>query len=271
MMESQPYTHNTNGVRPVRSISRLLRALSSYCMALSAIAVMSAFTPLYCAPQETDKADRQIVLAQQFLQALQPEATHHDYLLRASKFGSFDSKWPSKSPLDTELLAPQPDGYCSNARASRGDTNPCEKLILTATFEFDIDGTLNHVRMGSVPSTVTRILNMRKVVGEHPDWSDSQISDALVHAGAKFGPSNHDALIHALPLEQLAPFIGPVTIKSAKFRFRHEQKPIPLAELYWDVDASSVLNNGSRVNWTFYFEPFGGTLTDLYRNPSDKP
>ena len=91
----------------------------------------------------------------------------------------------------------------------------------------------------------------------------------LKHAGAKFGPSERAAIIAAVPSKALEQFIGSVTVESAEFRLRQQQKPEPIAELYWVVEASSMMSNGEKANWEMGFDAFEGRLTNLSRSPDE--
>ena len=222
-------------------------------------------------PGTQDVYDRQIVFAQELLRSVYPELTHHGYLLQASKSGRLDAAWPSAAPLDVTLISDVGYETCMQRGGAGTSASVCKKEILSAAFEFDEDQTLKLARIGLLPSAKVKLNQVYKLVEAHPEWTDLQIAEALKRDGARFSPADKDSFVNWVQSRQLTPFTGKLAIESVEFRFRHLQDPRPLPELYWAVDASSVLSNGARVTWTAYFEPYGGSLTDLYRDsPKDK-
>jgi hypothetical protein len=68
-----------------------------------------------------------------------------------------------------------------------------------------------------------------------------------------------------MPIGALEPFIGRLRIESAEFFLRHKQSPRSLAELYWEIDGTSILPDGEEAHWSLILEPFAGRLLSLSR------
>jgi hypothetical protein len=217
--------------------------------------------------QEGRRAELQhIRTIQKFLRVLYPELMNHHYLMTVSTTGVFDSDWMGTPSFDVRIG--RDPAHWESVSATSGSLPPkvYEKPTLSASFEFDPDGLFRNVHASTWTQEVKNHA-MWKEVQANPEWSDKRVGQELEKAGAKFGPLERDAVIKAFPREALEPFIGAVTVESAEFRLRHQQKPKPLAEPYWVVVASSVTSSGVKVEWEMYFEPFEGRLTDLSRSP----
>ncbi len=86
-------------------------------------------------------------------------------------------------------------------------------------------------------------------------------------AGAKFGPNDRNALLTAVPVTALEPFIGRFQIQSSEFHLRHKQNPRSLAQLYWEVDGESVGQDAQKSHWLLILDPFAGRFQSLTRYP----
>lgn len=216
-------------------------------------------------PQDSDGASyRYIATVRKFLKAICPEAMGHLYLMTISMTGVFDQEWKGLPRLFVEI------GRNAGLRESGHEKPEPEDPFLLASFEFDPSGGLSTVHVGSPNGRLeVKTRQVCRSVDAHPEWSDERVATELKHSGAKFGPSERAAIIAALPSKALEPFIGSMTVESAEFRLRHQQKPEPIAELYWVVEASSIMSNGEKANWEMGFDAFEGRLTDLSRSPDE--
>jgi hypothetical protein len=91
-----------------------------------------------------------------------------------------------------------------NAKAGAAPTIFTEKVVLDALFGFDSNEILEdlHVHSSKVLFDA-KLDNLRQLVDAHRGWPDLQVGNALKKADAQFGPSDHDALVRALPRDAL--------------------------------------------------------------------
>lgn len=227
------------------------------------VAVFILLICLSAVAQETpqDQFDK-VTTAQGFLRALYPETRDKNYIMNIAASTQFDHNWTFLSDLDV-WIGP------SDRRS--GDTNPPghaywkKPEVLSAFFQFRTsDQFIDEVNIRFLPLE-SKLKAVRAQVNAHQQWSDQQVSTVLKKAGAAFGPNGEDALRKAVPIEALEPFIGKLHIESAEFFLRHKQSPRSLAELYWEVDGTSILPNGREVRWSLILEPFTGRLQSLSR------
>jgi len=212
-------------------------------------------------PREQQRLpDWQLVYAQDFLRALLPELQGHDYLLTGSKVNLFDAKWAPMAPLDVSVSTSRASNDCAWSTDAR-----CRSIVLTAQYVFHPNGTLSELHVDPAVPFQTADSRVHNEVEQHPGWTEHQIAVALEKAGARFDPEHRDAFVQELPLDRLEPFLGKLTVRSVTFEFRHIQKPTPLAELYWTVEAASTTPSGDLSNWVILFEPFNGHVMQIQR------
>jgi hypothetical protein len=231
--------------RPIRTVSGLLAV---------ALAIYLSVPGRAASPDE--KISEYQKIAGRFLRALYPEMTGKNYEMSISTAASFDLEWGGLPFFDVQILKPD----CTPSRDSQHLI-----VLLNASFEFGHDGLFSDVHALS-SSLEKKYRDMWTLVDAHPEWPDQRVASELAKAGAKFGPTQQDALIQAIPKRALEPVVGVVTVRSAEFRLRHEQTP-PVPELYWVIEASAITSAGAKTEWELHFEPFSGKLTDLYRVP----
>ena len=216
-------------------------------------------------PQEQRSPDWQLVYAQDFLRALLPELQGHHYVLTTSKQTLLDANWAPMAPLDLTVSTFRDSKECLWARESPDTYPQCVKIVLGASYVFHPDGTLSELHINPEKRLKAADSRVHIEVEQHPEWTEHQIAVALQKAGARFDPEHRDAFVQGLPLDRLEPFLGKLTVSSVKFEFRHIQKPTPLAELYWTVEATSTTPSGDPSNWVILFEPFSGEVTQVER------
>ena len=196
-----------------------------------------------------------VTTAQRFLRALYPEVNGKNYIMYVDSSNLFDSDWASLRDLDVSVGPSDPrsgSGYWQKPEA------------LGALFEFRNNDQLNNVYI-HFASLQSKSKLLCTQINAHQKWSDQQVIAAMKRAGVKFGPDEEDALRREVPIDALEPFIGRLQIQSAEFFLRHKQSPRSLAELYWEVDGTSVLPNGKDARWSLTLEPFAGRLLSLSR------
>jgi hypothetical protein len=106
---------------------------------------------------------------------------------------------------------------------------------------------------------------LHDLVASHPEWSNTQIANALKQAGARFGPDDKEAFVKSLPLNKAERFLGKIKITSVEFDYprRDQNGRFTLINLSWIVQAEAELPDGTHPTYTIVFEPFEGKLTDL--------
>ena len=227
------------------------------------VGVLILLICLSAVAQETpqDQFDK-VATAQRFLRALYPETRDKNYIMNIAASTQFDYNWAFLSDLDV-WIGP------SDRRS--GDTNPPghaywkKPQVLSALFQFRTsDQFVDQVSIQFVPLE-SKLEAVRAQVDTHQQWSDREVIAVLERAGAKFGPNNENALRKEVPIDAIEPFIGKFRIESAEFSLRHKQAPRSLAELYWEVDGTSILPNGRAARWSLVLEPFAGRLQSLTR------
>jgi len=109
-------------------------------------------------------------------------------------------------------------------------------------------------------------LALTKLVEEHPGWSDAQMTDALLAAGAKFGPSQKEALLARFPLKELESILGKIEMGPAHFTFRGNSEPPFYAVMNWSLRFRAT-KDGKRDEYTVSVEPFEGKVVTFGRRP----
>lgn len=209
-----------------------------------------------------------ISVAQKLLRALYPEIAEKNYVMSVASYGTFDRDWTYMPPFEVDVGSAEKGHIDLVGGRYRKPAQMVErKSTLAASFEFEPDGFLAdfHVRSDTVTFS-SKSDEMRARVDAHPGWSDQQVTVAMEEAGARFGPTQHDAVLKTVPVKTLEPFIGALQIDSAEFRLRHRQPPQAIAELYWAVLGRSQIASGRQFQWDLIIEPFHGRLVRLSRS-----
>ena len=105
-----------------------------------------------------------------------------------------------------------------------------------------------------------------KLVDEHPEWSEAQMTAALSTAGAKFGPNQKEDLLARFPLKELEPILGKIEMGPAEFTFRGNTEPPHYAVMDWSIRFRAS-KNGKSDEYTMSVEPFGGKVVSFGRRP----
>jgi len=109
---------------------------------------------------------------------------------------------------------------------------------------------------------------LTRLVDEHPEWSDAQMTDALSAAGAKFGPNQEETLLARLPLKELESILGKIEMSPAKFTFRGNSEP-PFYAVMDCLIRFHATKSGRHDEYTMSVEPFGGKVVTFGRRPLD--
>jgi hypothetical protein len=109
---------------------------------------------------------------------------------------------------------------------------------------------------------------LTKLVDEHPEWSDLQMTDALSQAGAKFGPDQKEALLARFPVKELEPILGKIEMDVTQFEFRGNVNAPYYAVMNGLIRFRSK-SDGKRDGYAVSLEPFDGRVIAFGRRPID--
>ena len=160
---------------------------------------------------------------------------------------------------------------CRQERDGEGNPRLCEKLLLYAHFIFapgHKDKELAQVEI-SDPAAEARQESLGELVRRRPQWSDTQVVRAFKEAGGKYGPEDKDQLASALPLAQLGPYIGDLTLKKAEWVLHRPQDPSRrvLEEVglfcFWRVYGTARLPSGASRYYELVVDAFDSRLSSL--------
>jgi hypothetical protein len=202
-----------------------------------------------------EKADP-VRTAQSIIVTFFPELLTAKSQMRIVASGPFALQWSSQLLFVFFGIQIQPDG---NAFSTGSRTvEDLGDVPLEATFSF-ADGTaLDSVHFHGQANKYREYHTFRRLVNDHPEWSDDDVVRRLDEAGAQFGSSTKDAFVNSLPpraqIEAL--FGGNVLFQHADFTVRGVE-PLRSADLTWEVRWSVVRGNTVR-DYLAIFEPFSG-------------
>ncbi len=111
-----------------------------------------------------------------------------------------------------------------------------------------------------------KLLDAEEEVRRHLQWTNEQIADYLRTLGAKYGPWNKDELVKKIPLDQLTPFLGKLTLVSVQFVNVVPQGNVgggPHAILLWKAVVSTHDPQVGEIQFALHFEPFEGKLHSI--------
>jgi hypothetical protein len=114
-----------------------------------------------------------------------------------------------------------------------------------------------------------KVEQLSKLVAAHEGWSEAQLVEALEASGAKFRPSQKEAIVRALPLSELEPLLGQIRLESVTFETRSNSVP-PLPLLDWGVKFTAT--RASTVDHCILLlEPFDGRVSALHCDVRNAP
>jgi hypothetical protein len=99
-------------------------------------------------------------------------------------------------------------------------------------------------------------------VGEHPEWSNTDIASVLAKAGARYGPDHATEFAKMLNVGRFEGALGKILKTRTQFSGpREEGRPaLPLA---WIVHVETAGTHGNRNCYSLEFEPINGRLQSL--------
>ena len=105
---------------------------------------------------------------------------------------------------------------------------------------------------------------LTKIIDEHPDWTEAQMTDALSAAGAKFGPNQKEALLARFPFTELESILGKIEMGATQFTFRGNTEPPFYAVMNWSIRFRAT-KDGRIDEYAVSAEPFDGKVVSFGR------
>ena len=136
---------------------------------------------------------------------------------------------------------------------------------LHAKFRFRTDDLLSDWHEDAFPA---KVLEARKLVNEHLDWTEKDIDRALLNSGVRFLSKDKQQLMNSLPLRVLDKLFGQVRVTKLEFWYRDHDTP-PNAILTWHVEFAVLRDGKPHHSYVMALDPFSGKpiLIQLDRSP----
>jgi hypothetical protein len=139
--------------------------------------------------------------------------------------------------------------------------------LLGALFEVNQSRQIEQVMIHGEWTSSEEWEKIVNVVNAHPGWSDARAVQALMKAGAKYGPDQKKALLNKMPTAGLSELLGVnLSLQSLVFSATNGGRLGSFALLEWIASFEGHVN-GQTIKYAANFEPFGGRLTFLLRVP----
>jgi len=192
----------------------------------------------------------------QLMRALYPELQDKDVTVQVGALQPFEADGPPAvfNIWISEVRPTEPVKTSPNLSSAERVGH------LSVHFEFDPrDNRIDHIFSSGSFLNGEKQEALAKLVDEHPDWDEAKMTDALLAAGAKFGPNQKQSLLAQLPTKRLEPLIGRIEVQSVQFQFRQNNEPPRYASLEWTIHfrATTV---GESDEYFMSLEPFGGKV-----------
>jgi hypothetical protein len=196
-----------------------------------------------------------------------PELFHKGWYLEVNSFQPIDSDWKQVYETTFKVTDGAPVAGNPTISLSTGRALPAEAEVkLNGYFQVDRENEIENFWVwGDQIINSGKNEEVRMQVESHPDWSESDAFRALKDAGALYyGPSEKEALLKMVRLQEFDRFLGHVTIRSATFNgFANPNHAGNYALLFWTIEVETSLANGARRNYALAFEPFNGRLIGI--------
>lgn len=149
---------------------------------------------------------------------------------------------------------------------------PCKSPVLKVHFLFEYVGNDKELIDAYLtgPAARGREETFGELVRGHRQWSVAQVIQALKDAGAMYGPDKKEQVISALPLTELAPYVGELKVESARFNVIRPSAWMDKAlgdsgVCMWIVAVTATVPSGNRYRYYFFVEPFGGKVISIWK------
>jgi hypothetical protein len=204
----------------------------------------------------SDKFYREAV---RLMRALYPELTGRGVMLDflSRPYLDFDS-FPTTFDLAVSETPPSPPPLGTHEESDADRVGHLE-----VRFQFDARDHRFVYMFASGSLVATERLNaLNKLVGEHPEWNDAQLTDAVSSAGAIFRPNQKEKILAKFPASELEPILGKIHIVSAELDFRGNKEPPFDPIMHWTVYFRAA-SKGRNDGYFAWIEPFSGRVVAL--------
>ncbi|MGA7909472.1 MAG: hypothetical protein WCA16_18845 [Candidatus Sulfotelmatobacter sp.] len=209
-----------------------------------------------------DAGDDYFVRAKAFLRAIYPELKSKN--LRVTVFD--DASFASEGGLTTFSIGLEE--RIQDRLSNKESLRPCVSAFFS--FPNSSDDRIFKLAVSGPFVNESKTEGVRQLIDSHPEWSDSQVIQALEEKQPQYGPGSKEALLETVPLRALEPFLGKVRVLSTEFELRsHAQleEKLPSAELQWVIHVEGRMPGRKPLMYYLAVEPFGGKLVLLGRTP----
>jgi hypothetical protein len=168
--------------------------------------------------------------------------------------GNISFKVTDMSPGDEQYVA-------GNEKRPGGVRTP--QILIDGIFSFDQFGALQQVFIHSDSLTSEQKNEaLRTLANSHSEWTNAQAIQALMQAGAKYGPLIKDAFLKSLPVGGIGDALGgQLAVESADFETLSRVREGDFATFHWTVVFRIQKSSDKTVEYKAVFEPFEGRLT----------
>jgi hypothetical protein len=133
----------------------------------------------------------------------------------------------------------------------------------------ELNGTrIESIDLSGMRTNARQIRELTARAQSHPEWTDSDIAQALNRIGAKYGPDKREKFVQETPIEQLAAILGRVEKRDVTFRWRQGAPELGSHDILsptWMAQLELRDEAGERLCYTMFFEPIGGSFRALFR------
>lgn len=239
---------------------------------LLCLAGVSAFR----APHEADAtpvAGKYVAQARDLLRTLHPELNDKGYALSLATPIDYDHPDESSQYFELnvgdrfkDIILGYVGGYYQGEKPKDFNPGPIHpKQYLTGIFTYQ-GGQLRSLDLsGSAVGDHDAMLALREQIRlREPAMTAAKANPILKQAGAQYGLEDKQAFVAALPIAKLEPFLGKLSITSAKFEGTDADDDDVSASSWPDWTVFTKAQQGEhQVTIRMLFEPFKGDLIGL--------
>jgi len=229
-----------------------------------------------CSASASEPQQSSITLVRDVLVASYPELLGGQHELHVHIEGPLDYSWRKISGFhfEVKLYNAHLEKYLNpphDAKTGKRFPVPENRTLLQGTAYFpEGDTRLKDVSFVGEAAKTPENDSMHRLVQSHPEWSDAEANQALKQAGARYGTEDKQEFLKRLPLKQLEPVLGKLTLVSANFHVFNNPEHLGDPSLEWWVNVSVLLPDGTRGSYALFFEPFEGKLIEILRPRSSE-
>jgi len=200
-----------------------------------------------------------LVITQRLLAAAFPDLRGNDTRISIVIDSAFESDWA----LSQDLYF---SAYTRTFRTPTGaDADAAENRFLSAHIAF----SEGHLFQASFAGQRVKSRELQAVTMQakaHPEWTDAQLQDALLTAGAAYGMDKGEELANAIHLDRFTEAFGLLRRTDVSFKWRLGSSDLGADDIIppeWSIKADTHDQRGRHVCYVFIAEPLGGNVTGI--------